>query len=52
MDGQIDLFKAGKEKLRFDKPVRLIELFSGYGKKVLALKKRSKYGAASVWSSR
>ena len=38
MDGQIDLFKAGKEKLRFDKPVRLIELFSGYGKKVLALK--------------
>ena len=31
MDGQIDLFKTGKEKLCFDKPVRLIELVAGYG---------------------
>ena len=38
MDGQIDLFKTGKEKLCFDKPVRLIELFAGYGSQALALK--------------
>ena len=38
MDGQIDLFKTGKEKLRFDKPVRLIEVFAGYGSQALALK--------------
>ena len=43
---------AGKEKPGFDKPVRLIDLFAVASKKVLALKKRSKYGAASAWSSR
>ena len=30
--------KAGKEKPGFDKPVRLIELFAGYGSQALALK--------------
>lgn len=35
---QLDLFKSGKPKLTFDKPLRLIELFAGYGSQALALK--------------
>lgn len=35
---QLDLFKTGKQRLTFDKPIRLIELFAGYGSQALALK--------------
>ena len=35
--GQISLFDGNKE-FRIDKPIRLIELFSGYGSQAFALK--------------
>lgn len=35
--GQVSLFD-GHEKFKIDKPIRLIELFSGYGSQALALK--------------
>lgn len=35
---QLDIFDFLNEKIKIDKPVRLIELFAGYGSQALALK--------------
>ena len=36
---QYSIFDYGKKPLRIDKPIRLIELFAGYGSQAMALKK-------------
>lgn len=38
IDGQTTIFDILYEKFKIDKPIRLIELFSGYGSQALALK--------------
>ena len=38
MDGQISIFDIMYPKYKINKPIRLIELFSGYGSQALALK--------------
>lgn len=34
---QLDIFSTTLEKFKFTKPIRLIELFAGYGSQALAL---------------
>lgn len=36
--GQIDLFQSALDEYRIKKPIRLIELFAGYGSQALALR--------------
>jgi DNA (cytosine-5)-methyltransferase 1 len=37
MDSQMNIFSVQFDKLKIDKPIRLIELFAGYGSQALAL---------------
>ena len=36
MDEQLDIFNSGKESFKFKKPIKVIELFAGYGSQMLA----------------
>ena len=38
MTNQMDIFSIGCEQFKFNKPIRLIELFAGYGSQALSLK--------------
>ena len=38
IDGQLNIFEVLYPKFKIDKPIRLIELFGGYGSQALALK--------------
>lgn len=38
-DGQMNLFDFSKKPICITKPIRLIELFAGYGSQAMALKK-------------
>lgn len=38
-DGQISIFDIERQPVRITKPIRLIELFSGYGSQAMALKR-------------
>lgn len=39
MNGQLDLFSFTREPIKITKPIRLIELFAGYGSQAMALKR-------------
>ena len=38
MNGQLDIFSIGCEPIKIKKPIRLIEMFAGYGSQALSLK--------------
>lgn len=38
MNGQMTLFDFTREMVKVDKPIRLIELFAGYGSQAMALR--------------
>lgn len=38
MNGQMTLFDYTREQVKIDKPIRLIELFAGYGSQAMALR--------------
>lgn len=39
MEQQINMFDIGKVPIKITKPIRLIELFAGYGSQAMALKR-------------
>lgn len=39
MNEQLSLFNIGKKEITITKPIRLIELFAGYGSQAMALKR-------------
>ena len=40
MNGQMTLFDYTREQVKIDTPIRLIELFAGYGSQAMALRNR------------
>lgn len=38
MNEQLDIFNSSGETFKFSKPIKVIELFSGYGSQMLAFK--------------